>query len=528
MRKITRVTTMTRRTAGATMSVALVIVALAAPGVASATPPIPVIAVQQPANLQIGLDASTGTSWSWTIVDALGATVTTSAVKSPLVTFAAAGNYTAKVDAYDADPLKPTPAHAEATFHVYAKPTANFTAAVIAPGTVQLTNASTGEPTAWTWTYPGGTYTGQTPPPIALPVGTSNVTLTVTNAAGSSAVTTPVTVNGPPVAALTATPNPAPLGSTVVLDARGSTDPNKDALAYAWDLNGDQIYADAAGSVQSQVYSVAGTYRVGVSVNDGHGGTSTAVAFVTVASNRPPQVSFTFTPARPMVGAPVTFRATASDPDGSIAALDWDLDGDGRFDDAAGPTGSWTFKTPGEKMVSVRATDDRGAATIAFQTLSVTGAAPVTGSAQAPSIQPPPGSAPVSSSPDSSPSPSTRLTLLAPSPVVHLRGLIFARWVQIDLLSVQAPRGATVRVLCHGSSCSKARVSRRVVSASKSLRFHAMEQRMRPGTTIEVFITAPGRIGRYTSFAIRPKVAPVRRDLCLIPGRAKPATCPKG
>jgi hypothetical protein len=339
-------------------------------------------------------------------------------------------------------------------------------------------------------------------------------------------VTAPVTVNGPPVAVLTATPNPAALGSTVILDARKSTDPNKDALSYAWDLNGDQIYADGAGPVQSQVYTVAGTYRVGVAVGDGRGGSSTAVAFVTVASNRAPQVSFTFNPARPMVGAPVTFRAAASDPDGSVAALAWDLDGDGRFDDAAGSMGAWTFMSPGQRMVSVRATDDRGAATIAFQTLNVTGAAPVTGSAQPPSIQP--GSAPASPSPDSSPSPSTRLALLAPSPVVHLRGLIFSRWVRIDLLSVQAPRGATVRVLCHGSSCSKGRVSRRVVSAAKSLRFHAMERRMRVGTTIEVFITAPGRIGRYTSFAIRPKVAPLRRDLCLIPGRARPTTCPKG
>ena len=66
----------------------------------------------------------------------------------------------------------------------------------------------------------------------------------------------------------------------------------------------------------------------------------------------------------------------------------------------------------------------------------------------------------------------------------------------------------------------------RVASGKRAVRVRSFERRLRRGAVIEVFVTAPGRIGKYTRFTIRANAAPARRDLCLQPGKSKPAACP--
>ena len=87
--------------------------------------------------------------------------------------------------------------------------------------------------------------------------------------------------------------------------------------------------------------------------------------------------------------------------------------------------------------------------------------------------------------------------------------------------------GARVKVICHGGGCPKKKsVVLRVASGKRSVRVRSLERRLRRGAVIEVFITAPGRIGKYTRFTIRSNAAPARRDLCLQPGKSKPVACP--
>ena len=50
---------------------------------------------------------------------------------------------------------------------------------------------------------------------------------------------------------------------------------------------------------------------------------------------------------------------------------------------------------------------------------------------------------------------------------------------------------------------------------------------MRPGTRIVIAITKPERIGQYTTFTLRKKKKPLRKELCLYPGQAKATRCPK-
>ncbi|MDX6686978.1 MAG: hypothetical protein QOF86_3106 [Baekduia sp.] len=499
-------------------------------GAAMATPAVPAIAVAQSAPLRVKLTSSTGTHWSWTIVDAAQIVVATSATNPVTVNVPQSGNYSARLDATDDNAAAPAPAHAEKTFHVYAAPVANFTSSVGANGVTTFTDTSTGETTAWHWTFPNGSvYNAQNPPQQTLPVGLSQVSLKVTNPAGTLKVTQTISVNGPPVAALAILSTPTGTDTPVVVDARGSTDPNGDALQYSWDLDGNGAYGDAAGPVQTVSYRTPGTYKVGVQVSDGHGGVGTAVGVITIVADRPPAVTFTNTPETPVAGNQVTFAATASDPDGVVARIDWDLNDNGKFDDAAGPTATWTFPVAGPQIVAVRATDDRGVATIAFRTITVKGLAlspasvtgPPTGSSGAP---PSPSSAPAPIPLRPAPSSTRSLT---PFPVVRIRGLIFRGMMRISLLRVEAPPGATVRIVCRGRSCTAGRSVLRVKMARKPLRARSLEHRpLATGTIIEVFVTAPHVIGKYTRFTVRGSAAPTRTDLCLQPGRKTPTACP--
>ena len=66
---------------------------------------------------------------------------------------------------------------------------------------------------------------------------------------------------------------------------------------------------------------------------------------MTVAAppNRPPVASFRYFPGIPTAGEAADFVSLSSDPDGPLVAQQWDLDGDGQFDDAAGASASRSF-----------------------------------------------------------------------------------------------------------------------------------------------------------------------------------------
>ncbi|MCW2986104.1 MAG: hypothetical protein JWR63_3674 [Conexibacter sp.] len=513
-----------------TAIITCIAVSLVLASAARATPATPAISVEQRAALQMRLTSSTGTHWTWTILDAGGTPVAIAATNPVTLGFTAAGDYTALLDATDDDPLAPAPAHAQTAFHVYAKPVARFSYAQLPDGTVQFSDASTSEPTAWTWSFPTTTYKGRVPPPQALPAGTSTVSLKVTNPAGNNTISIPVVVNGPPRPVLSILSSPAAIGAPVLLDASRSSDPNQDALSFSWDLDGDGRFGDAAGALQTVSYAAPGLYRVAVQVSDGHGATSTAEGAITVVADLPPTVAFTNAPAQPLVGAVVAFGATASDPDGSVARIEWDLDDDGQFDDAAGAGATWTFREAGPHRVAVRAIDDRGVATVAFRTIDVVRpalpnpTAGLQGASTGPSHESP---APGPAIPNGPAPGATRAALMTPFPVVRIRGLIYRGAVRISLLKVQAPRGATIHVVCHDGSCAPKRADVRVTAARTPVRVTSIEGRLlRAGTVIEVRVTAPRRIGKYTRFKIRRDATPARTDLCLSPGRTRPTACP--
>jgi hypothetical protein len=110
----------------------------------------------------------------------------------------------------------------------------------------------------------------------------------------------------------------------------------------------------------------------GVNVSDPAGDpVATATKGVDLALNRAPEPAFSVNDTTPTVGAPVEFDASGSTDDGSIAAYEWDLDGDGTFDDATGATVTERYASTGDRAVGLRVTDDEGESATETETVSV-------------------------------------------------------------------------------------------------------------------------------------------------------------
>ena len=290
---------------------------------------------------------------------------------------------------------------------------------------------------------------------------------------------------------------------------------------YRWDLDGNGRYddgADADGQTVERTFKNARTYTIGLITLDVDGAISERRKQVTVVApgggggtvaNAPPDASFVFFPSGPNVGEPVTFVSTSTDPDSAIAASDmrWDLNGDGVFDDAAGPSATTSFPAPGTYNISLQITTN--ATDVATLALTVGTAGSAVGQ--------------------------RAMQLMSPFPVVRIAGRVSGRGARIRRLTVDAPPGAGVSVACNGPGCPFRRVQKTistrlragVLPSSRLLRIRRLEGKLlRPGTTLMLFVTRAGSVGKYTRFKIRRGKSPARRDMCLVPGSGRPLNCP--
>jgi glucose/arabinose dehydrogenase len=93
--------------------------------------------------------------------------------------------------------------------------------------------------------------------------------------------------NSPPVAHATANPSTGAAPLQVALDATGSSDPDGDALTFAWDLNGDGQFDDATGASVSHTFAAPGTYHPAVKVTDPDGASGTDSVTVQAGNTAP-------------------------------------------------------------------------------------------------------------------------------------------------------------------------------------------------------------------------------------------------
>jgi hypothetical protein len=124
--------------------------------------------------------------------------------------------------------------------------------------------------------------------------------------------------------------------------------------------------------------------------------------------------------------------------------------------------------------------------------------------------------------PGTTPAPDTALKVIDPFPVVRISGRFSRSRTRLTRVTVNAPRGARIGVRCRGRGCPY----RRRAIAVKLVRVRALQRTYRAGATIEIRVTQPRRIGKYTRVRTRLGKAPLRIDRCLRPGSTRPVRCP--
>jgi PKD domain len=285
------------------------------------------------------------------------------------------------------------------------------------------------------------------------------------------------------------TPKPAVAGSPVTLIST-STSEDEPIAETRWRLDGKRACRGSATCIATA--PAPGQWEVEVEVEDSDGDQDSMDKTIPVVAapppNQAPAAAFAALPSSPFVGEAVTFVSYSHDPDGRISGQAWDTDGDGAFDDATGPIATRTFAVPGQKTVTLRVVDDRGAAsTQSFAVL-------------------------------------VRRRLLSPFPSVRLAGTVTPTGTRIRLLSIRAPKGARALVRCRGEGCPLGRAAKVVRRVPARLR--VAERVMPPGVVLEVLVRRGYRIGKFTRFEFRRGHPPRRTDGCLWPGTTRMAPCP--
>ena len=249
-----------------------------------------------------------------------------------------------------------------------------------------------------------------------------------------------------------------------------------------------------------------GIYTVVAEQTDTAGNASTSTATFAVgvpappppSPPSPPTAAFQWFPATPHVGEQVSLVSTSTDADSTITGFSWSLAANLPF----GPGEhvlTTSFASPGTRVVRLHVTDANGLTSEVAEPLSVA---------------------------------ARPLTLMQPFPVVRIAGSASSSSIRITLFTVQAPAGATVSVACHGHGCP--RKSQSLVLASKAknregtvlISFGRFERSLRAGAVLEIRVSKPGQIGKYTRFTVRRGKLPARTDSCLGPTGSKPMRCP--
>ena len=138
--------------------------------------------------------------------------------------------------------------------------------------------------------------------------------------------------NTPPQAVASANPTSGPPPLNVQFTGSGSSDPDGDAITYAWDLDGDGAYDDSTLANPSFTYTTAGTYQARLRVTDARGASSvSAPVTITVGGGNTPPTPVIDTPSSSLtwaVGDTINFSGHATDAqDGALPAsnLTWEL-----------------------------------------------------------------------------------------------------------------------------------------------------------------------------------------------------------
>jgi PKD repeat protein len=236
---------------------------------------------------------------------------------------------------------------------------------------------------SYAWTFgDGSTGSGANPSHTYATGGEFTVTLVVNDGTVDSAeATATASISTPPTnAAPTANaggPYEGQPDVAVDFDGSGSSDPNGDALTYAWDFGDGTI---GTGVTTSHTYTAENTYTATLTVTDPDGLSDFVAVTVTIAippANRAPVANVGGPYNNIYSGAAYTFNgAGSSDPDGDTLTYAWDF---GDSNTGTGQSPAHSYSTAGDYTLSLTVSDAEFSSDPSITTITVADPAELTG-----------------------------------------------------------------------------------------------------------------------------------------------------
>lgn len=241
---------------------------------------------QAPLTVAFVNTSTSGTSWNWNFGDGQSSTAqnpvthlyaTAGSYGVTLTTTNAAGSATSAMTVITVS--APTPA----------APVADFTATPqsgSAPLLVTFANTSTGVPTTWAWTFGDGTTSSlATPPPKTYAsTGSFTVTLTVTNAGGSSTISKVISTSTAcvtPVANFSLNQLTGKKRQATFVATDSSLNMGTAGCNNIWSWNfGDGSGQSSIQNPPGYVYNSAGTYTITLGASNSAGTSSKSIVVV--------------------------------------------------------------------------------------------------------------------------------------------------------------------------------------------------------------------------------------------------------
>jgi subtilisin family serine protease/PKD repeat protein len=226
------------------------------------------------------------------------------------------------------------------------------------------------DPLTFAWDFgDGSTGTGATPTHVYASLGTFTATLTVGDGHTTAGATASVTITNRAPTASAGGPYTGVRGQAIAFDGSASSDPDGDALTFAWDF-GDG--STGTGATPTHVYASLGTFTARLVVSDATTSSAPAFASVTI-DNRAPVAN----PGGPYSGvrgtAVALSGAASSDPDGDPLTYRWTF-GDGGTSTLAAP--GHTYTTVGTFTVTLIVNDGHVDSAPATTTVTIANRAP--------------------------------------------------------------------------------------------------------------------------------------------------------
>ena len=286
----------------------------------------------------------------------VGVNAVNASVRSVSIFVLGPGNTTVPTPAFTTSPAKPTVVD---TVTFDASPTTDE-------------GGPCGSACTYVWAFGDGTTgLGQIVRHLYASAGAYEVTLTVTDLAGTSASTSTVLVVAavpPPTISLTASRHPRPPGRASRSRRRPKRPRTTSSGLYSWTWDDGSTSNQTSSPTIVKVFDGAGTFAVTVTATDDLGQTGSATQ--TVVVQNPLTASFTFSPTDPTTADTVRFDASGSTSStgASIASYAWDF-GDG--DTATTEIATNTFPTASTFVVRLTITDSQGNTGTVTQTVTV-------------------------------------------------------------------------------------------------------------------------------------------------------------